>query len=165
MFRTSSRLILVSLTLLASFALIGCKQEQQTTAQADVPDAMVAPTNEDNDAWKKYLSNVVKSYVPAGQSARLYVTFAAYGQDEEKTERMIDNTSNFVSTGIAKGTYLAFGGNSTLAADVVMSGFADVQEGKLEGVTVLFVGAPEDGERARAAIEPWGATYVFHSTR
>lgn len=152
------------LAILATACLIGCQKEQQA-AQNVVAPSLVAPTNEDNDAWKKYLSDVVKSYVPAGQSARLYVTFASFGQDEERTERMIDNTSNFVATGIAKGTYLAFGGNSSLAADVVMSGFADVQEGKMAGVTVLFVGTPEDGERARAAIEPWGATYVFHSTR
>ena len=163
MSRTLQSLLFV---LLASVGLTACQQGDQAAAPAATETApMVAPANEDNDAWKKYLAEVVKSYVPAGQSARLYVTFAAFGQDEEKTERMIDNTATFVSTGIAKGTFLAFGGNSELAGNVVEAGFADIQEGKLEGVTVLFVGTPEDGERAKAAIEPWGATYVFHSIR
>jgi hypothetical protein len=161
MFRAASAALLAALTALV---LIACQKEAQD-AQTETTVSMTPPGNEDNDAWKSYLSNVVKSYVPAGQSARLYVTFAAFGQDEERTERMIDNTSTFLSTGIAKGTFLAFGGNSSLAADVVMSGFADVQEGKLADVTVLFVGTPEDGERAKEAIEPWGANYVFHSTR
>jgi GTPase len=161
MFRSASTVLLAILT---TFSLIACQKEQQAS-ETETSAVMTAPTNDDNDAWKRYLSDVVKSYVPAGQSARLYVTFAAFGQDEEKTERMIDNTATFVSTGIAKGTFLAFGGNSSLAADVVMSGFANVQEGKLAEVTVLFVGTPEDGERARAAIEPWGANYVFHSIR
>ncbi|MCB1610132.1 MAG: hypothetical protein KDI71_24500 [Xanthomonadales bacterium] len=145
----------------AVFALAGCEEKVEEAAKPE----LVAPADQDNDAWKKYVGEVAKTYVPAGQSARLFVTYAGFGQDEEKTERMVQNTINFLSAGIAKGTFLVFAGDSSLARHVIEEAFAEPEEGKLKEVNILFIGAPEDEAAVRAMIEPWGATVQFHSVK
>jgi len=154
-----SRALLIAAA--AVFSLAACEEKVEEAAAPEI----VVPAGQDNDEWKKYVGAVAKSYVPKGESARLFVTYAGFGQEEEKTERMVQNTINFLSAGIATGTFLVFSGDSALARQVIEESFYEPVEGKLDGVNILFIGSPEDEEAVRGMIEPWGATVLFHSTK
>lgn len=145
----------------AVFSLTACEETPEEAAKPE----LVVPAGQDNAEWKKYVSAVAKSYVPEGESARLFVTYAGFGQDEEKTERMVQNTINFLYAGIAKGTFLVFAGDSPLARQVIEESFYEPQEDKLAEVRVLFIGSPDDEQAVRDMIEPWGANVLFHSTK
>lgn len=158
-----SRFLHVALIAAAAvFALSGCEEKVEEVA-AD--PALTVPTGQNNDEWKAYVIATAKTYIPKDQGGRVFTTFAEFGQEEEKTERMIQNTINFLSAGVAKGTFLAFAGDSALVRRVIEEAFAEPEEGKLVEVTVLFIGNPEDEAAVRAAIEPWGPTVLFHSVQ
>jgi hypothetical protein len=143
-------------------SLSACQQEAPK-----VENAVTKPANPaDTEGWKKYVSAVVKSYVPAGQNARFFVTFAEANQDADKTARLVENTRNFLLRGVAEGTLLPFASpDSKLMADIVEKAFAEPQADKLKGSKVLFIGSPEEQERVKAAVTPWGAEFVFHEAK
>ncbi len=154
--------LLCALLGLSVLSLAACQQEAPKTESL-----IVMPTNPgDTEGWKKYVSAVVKSYVPAGQNARFFVTFAEANQDAEKTARLVENTRNFLLRGVAEGTLLPFASpDSALMADIVEKAFAEPQVDKLKGSKVLFIGKSEDQERVRTAVTAWGAEFVFHEAR
>ena len=51
--------------------------------------------------------------------------------------------------------------SSTKAAELAVTGFAQVQPGTMKGVKLIFIGKPDDGEKVKAAAEPAGVKYVF----
>ncbi|PBJ82619.1 hypothetical protein CMZ84_10745 [Lysobacteraceae bacterium NML93-0399] len=77
-------------------------------------------------------------------------------------ERLLDKAKTDVSRGITRGNLLIFAGlDSTRTANLTVASFADVPEGSMKGVRVLFIGAAADNERVKAAVEPAGVEYVF----
>jgi hypothetical protein len=67
---------------------------------------------------------------------------------------------------VLPGNMLAFGSpDSGRMATLVVEAFTGVSAGSLKDVRVLFVGKAEDSERVKAAVEPSGATFVFHEAK
>ena len=63
---------------------------------------------------------------------------------------------------VLPGNMLAFGSpDSTKMADLIVMAFTDADPNALKGSQVLFIGAPGDSERVKAAVEAAGAKYIF----
>lgn len=76
--------------------------------------------------------------------------------------RLLEKASMDIARGILEGNMLAFASpDSAKMADLVVASFAGVEEGKMEGVRLLFIGDAVDNDRVKAAVEPSGVTYVF----
>ncbi len=155
------RRVLAFATLLCAFTLAACQKEAPPVAVVTVPTSVT-----DTAGWKKYVTEVVKTYIPAGKNARPYVTFAEGNQDADKTARQVENTRNFLTRGVAEGTLLVFAApDSPTMAGIVEQAFAEPQADKLKGSKVLFIGNAAEQERVRAAVTPWGPEFVFHEMK
>lgn len=159
----SRRLLILLLLVCASLAIGAC----QKAADDQVATRLAPPTDiNDTEGWKKYVQDVVKTYIPAGQSARPFVTFVEAAPTEERTNQFITNTRNFLLRGVAEGTLLPFASpDSALMADIVEQAFREPQAGKLKGSKVLFIGTAEYRDRVREAVTAWGADFAFHEAR
>ena len=154
--------------LLAVFALAACnKQEEAKPAAAPVaaPVVLTVPTNDDRDAWKAYLSQVVKANMEGKKYRRPFVYWIP-GDDSEDSKRQyddqLDNVANAVGRGIQSGSMIAFGSsNSAKMADLVVESFKLAQPKSLNGVRVVFIGATADEQRVRDAVAPSEADFVF----
>lgn len=167
---------------LAALAACGKKEEEKpkVVEQAAVP---VPSNNTDNQAWKLYLSSVVKKnmegirnspymyYLPAATGAAAPAEDgmqegAAGSADQDEYDRQLDNVTGVVGRGVLPGNMLAFGSpDSDRMANLVVEAFTGVSQGSLKDVRVLFIGTAADAERVKAAVEPSGATFVFHEAR
>jgi hypothetical protein len=77
-------------------------------------------------------------------------------------ERMLEKARTDVARGIIKGNMLAYASpSSAKMADIVVESFSTVTPDTMQGVRVLFIGAPADDARVRAAVEPAGVDYKF----
>ena len=78
-------------------------------------------------------------------------------------DRMIlGATATLEYRGVVEGNMLAFGSpSSAKMADMIVASFAGVDAGSMKGVKVLFIGAPADNERVKAAVAPAGVDYTF----
>ena len=154
-----SRLMLVA-CLVLPFA--GCKKEE--APQAVAKPAMAAPTNDDANAWRAYLQDVVPRYM-GNTSNPPYVYFLP-GQStpdfDDVYTRLAVKAKEDVGRGIVSGNLLAYGSPaSAKMADMVIAAFKDVPAGSMKGVKVLFIGKAEDNDRVKAAVEPAGVDYTF----
>lgn len=151
-------------------SLAACNKSEAPAQQQTVaaPTALVVPTGNDDQAWKKYLTEVVKRNME-GINARPFVYYlpSAEASDfEDQYERQLENVAGVVGRGVLPGNMLAFGSpESGRLADLVVDAFGDTQAGSLKDVRVLFVGKAEDQERVKAAVEPTGAVPVFHEVK
>lgn len=150
--------------------LAGCnKSEAPGQQQAPAtPEALVVPTSNDDQAWKKYLTEVVKRNME-GINSRPFVYYlpSAEAEDfEDQYGRQLENVAGVIARGVLPGNMLAFGSpESGRLADLVVEAFTDIQAGSLKDVRVLFVGKAEDQVRVKEAIEPSGALPVFHEIK
>ena len=152
----------------ATFALSACDQKDKTAAtQAEqAPQVAPMPTNAtDKTAWKKYLVSVVTANMTGVKTNHPYMYFVPSGdaQDvQDARQSQLDNVSGTVSRGVLPGNMLAFGGpDSKLTGDLVVEAFKSAGEGSFKGVIVLFVGAPADQDRVKAAVAKSGAEFRF----
>ncbi len=157
-----SRRLLASVALCFSLFLLGaCEKE--------VPKApeIVAPTSaSDTAGWKKYLTVLIKTYLPTDKNSRAYTIFAEANQDADKTARQVESTRNFLARGVLEGTLLVLvSPDSALIASVAEQSFAEPQADKLKGSKVLYIGNSAELERIRAAVTPWGPEFVFHELK
>jgi hypothetical protein len=149
----------------ALLALAGCQQEAPTQ-QVAAPTQLSAPTDNNSQAWKLYMSSVAKQNMDGVRSSPfLYALPAEDAPDfEEQYDRQLDNVTGTVARGVLPGNMLAFGSlspDSTRIADLAMEAFAEAQPNSMKDVKVLFIGRPEHADRVREAVEPSGATFVF----
>lgn len=155
--------------------LAGCNQQGKDEAAkpaasetAAPATALVAPPADDERAWKLYLVNVAKSHLDGIRSSpyMYYLPSAAAEDFQEQYERQRDNVAGAVFRGVLPGNMLAFGSpESGRMADLIVDAFEGVSPGSMKDVRVLFIGAPEDLDRVKAAIEPTGANVVFHEVK
>jgi hypothetical protein len=149
----------------ALLALAGCQQDAPTQ-QTAAPTQLSAPTDNNSQAWKLYLSSVAKQNMDGIRSSPFFYTLPPDDAPdfEEQYDRQLDNVTGTVARGVLPGNMLAFGSlsaDSTRVADLAMEAFAEAPANSMRDVKVLFIGRPEHADRVREAVEPSGATFVF----
>ncbi|MBW3551229.1 MAG: hypothetical protein KY442_10580 [Proteobacteria bacterium] len=160
--KTTTRMLLIACLSLPMLA--ACQNGADEGENVEVVQApMAAPTGTDPNQWNAYLTDVVTRNI--GESTSTYV-YTLPPVDSEGFEgaygRQLDKARTDVARGVNAGTLLAFGSSSSQhSADLTVAAFEQATPGTLEGVRVLFIGAPADSERVQAAVEPSGAAYVF----
>jgi hypothetical protein len=164
--KTSVRILLP--LCLALLALVACKKEEEAkpAAPAAAPAVVLtAPTDDDRDAWKAYLSQVVKANMEGRKYRRPFVYWIPGGEGEEAERQyndQLDNVGNAVGRGIQAGSMIAFGSsNSAKMADLVTEAFKLAAPKSLKGVRVVFIGATADEQRVRDVVAPTEADFVF----
>jgi hypothetical protein len=150
----------------AVLALGACDKGKNsaTNEQAAAPVVLQAPTDNSNQAWKQYLTQVVKANLHGVRSSPyLYYLPSAESEDfEAEYERQLDNVVGTVSRGVLPGNMLAFGSPETgRMAELIIEAFAEAPAGAMKDVKVLFIGQPENEEEVRASVEPSGASFIF----
>ncbi len=153
--------------LLSLFLLSGCKKAEEA---APVEAPLVAPTGNDDAAWKEYLGRVVNAN-QAGVTDRIFPyylpndsTVVGEGDQDGRTQydRQLENVTAVVQRTVLPGNMLAFGSpDSTKMADLIVAAFANPDPNALKGSQVLFIGNTADQPRVQAAVEAAGAKFVF----
>ena len=143
--------------------------------EADAPKAvdkapLTAPTNEDSDAWKAYVIDIVgRNMEGVTNQPFLYLLPAESSTDFQGSyDRLLDKAKSDISRGILGGNLLAYSSaslSSAKVADMVVAAFEGLKPDKLKGVKLLFIGKPEDSERVKAAVAASGVNYVFVETK
>ena len=156
----------IGLTLVA---LIACgKKEEAAPAPVAAPAAVTMPADGDNQAWKLYLVNVAKQNMEGiRNSPYMYYLPADSAADfQDQYTRQLDNVTDTVARGVLPGNMLAFGSPaSAKMADLIVEAFKGAAPASMKDVRVLFIGDAADSERAKAAVEPTGATFVFSQAK
>lgn len=155
----------IGLTLVA-LAACGKKDEAAPAAAPAAPAAaaLTVPADGDNQAWKMYLVNVAKKNMEGIRNSpyMYYLPAAAAADFEDQYTRQLDNVSDTVARGVLPGNMLAFGSpESAKMADLIVEAFKSAEAASMKDVRVLFIGDAADSERAKAAVDPSGATFVF----
>ena len=157
----SRRLLALVVVSFLSLFVSACEKEAPKAPE------VIAPTMaSDTAGWKKYLTEIIKTYLPKDKNSRAYTIFADTSQDADKTARQIESTHNFLLRGVAEGTMLVLvSPDSKLIADITEEAFKEPQGDKLKGSKVLYIGSKAELERVRAAVTPWGPEFVFHELK
>jgi hypothetical protein len=150
---------------LAVLSLAACdKGKDAATAPVAAPVVLTAPTDNSNQAWKQYLTQVVKANLHGVRSSPYlyYLPSADSEEFEAEYERQLDNVVGTVGRGVLPGNMLAFGSPETgRMAELIIEAFASAPAGAMKDVKVLFIGKPADEEEVRASVEPSGAAFIF----
>ena len=144
-------------------AFTACKKEEAAPV-AEAQQALVAPAKDDDAGWKKYLQAVaVQNMGNITSSPFLY--YLPPESDPEfaaKYDRQVESATTAIGRGIQPGNMLAFGSsNSAKMADLIETGFKDVQADSMKGVRVVFIGDAADNARVQTIVKPTGADYIF----
>ena len=160
------KLILLAL-MLTTLAACGKKEEAKPAAAA--PVAVTLPTDaSDNQAWKGYIMGVVKQNMGGIRTSpyTYYLPDTTASDFEDQYDRQFDNVVGVVGRGVLPGNMLAFGSPASgRMADLIVDAFTDIPAGSMKDVRVLYIGQAADSDRVKVAIEPSGATYVFHEAK
>ncbi|MGI8561488.1 MAG: hypothetical protein ACR2J7_08680 [Luteimonas sp.] len=157
--RPITRLMLVACLTLPFAA---CQKEEAPAPVVKAP--LTAPTTDDPAQWREYVSDVVTRNMEGIQNQPyVYLLPGESTPDFEGLhERMLEKAQTDVARGIIKGNMLAYASpSSAKMADIVAQSFSTVTPDTMQGVRVLFIGAPADDARVRAAVEPAGVDYKF----
>ena len=163
-----NRILRMSAIALTLVALVACNKKEEAAPVAAAPVVLAAPADGNDMAWKQYLQSVVKQNMEGIRSSPyMYYLPAGSGADfEEQFDRQLDNVGATVARGVLPGNMLAFGSpESTRMADLIVEAFKGAQPASMKDVRVLFIGNAPDAERAKAAVEPTGATFVFYEAK
>lgn len=140
-----------------------CKKEEAPKVEA-VAAPMAAPTTDDVNAWRAYVTDVAKRNMD-GVVNSPYVYFLPSEASEGfggNYERLLEKVEADLGRGIIEGNMLVFASpSSAKIADIATTSFAQVPAGTMKGVKVVFIGKPDDGNRVKASAEPAGVKYVF----
>jgi hypothetical protein len=161
---TTSRLMLIACLALPFVA--ACKKEEAPVAAVQAP--LTAPKGTDDNEWGKYLTDVVKRKVEAegiAVSPYLYYLPAESSPDFQGFyDRQVEKAKLDIARGITEGNLLAYGSPaSAKMADLIVEAFPAPTKDTppMKGVKVLFIGAPADSERVKAAVAPYNVEYSF----
>lgn len=160
----TTKLFALMLAAAAVLPLAACKKEAATTANAEAA-VLSAPADNDNAAWKKYLSGVVGQNLGTSiGNPFVYYLPSSVGNEkfEDDFAGQKDQVEGVVSRGLPGGSLIAFGSpESAKMAEIVVDAFAGTTPGSFRGVRVLFIGQAADSDAVKAAVEPPGAEYLF----
>ena len=158
--KTWTRLLVIAFLALPFTA---CKKEEAPKAEATAAP-LTAPKTDDAAAWRAYVTDVAKRNMD-GITNSPFVYFLP-GEGTEgfggQYERLLEKLEQDLGRGIIEGNMLVFASPAQeKTAEMIEAAFKSVTAGSMKGVKVVYVGTPILGERAKAAIEPSGATYIF----
>lgn len=157
------RLAAIAMTLVAVTA---CNKKEEAAPVAAAPAALTVPADSDNQAWKLYLVEVAKRNMEGIRNSPYMYYLPASEDLEEQYTRQLDNVTDTVARGVLPGNMLAFGSpQSARMADLIVEAFKSAEAGSMKDVRVLFIGDAVDADRAKAAVEPSGATFVFSEAK
>ena len=160
---TTTRLLMIAL--LSMPLLAACQKEEAPAADAAAVAApLTRPATNDDAEWGAYLSDVVTRNM--GDITRNPYLYYLPGSDsagfEGARERLQEEVEVAMQRGIVEGNLVAFGSpESAMMADIIVSAFAKVDPGSMDGVRVLFIGDAADNERVKTAVAPAGVVYQF----
>ena len=154
-----SRLMLIACLVLPFAA---CKKDEGPKETVKAP--MAAPTNDDMNAWRNYLQDIVPRYMGAGANPPYVYLLPGESTPDfnDVYTRLATKAKEDVGRGIVSGNLLAYASPaSAKMADMVVEAFKDVPAGSMKGVKVLFIGKAADNDRVKAAVSPAGVDYTF----
>ena len=158
--KTMIRLLAIACLVLPFAA---CKKEEAPKVEA-VAAPMAAPTNDDVNAWRAYVTDVAKRNMD-GVVNSPYVYFLPSESSEGfggQYERLLEKVEADLGRGIIEGNMLVFASPaSAKIADIAVTSFGQVQAGTMKGVKVLFIGQSADNSRVEPVVAKSGAKYVF----
>ena len=160
--KSMNRLMLLACLVLPFAA---CKKEEEVQVERA---PVAAPTTDDKTEWNAYLQDQVPRHMEGiTTNPFIYRVPAETNPDDpEEFNRLQEKAQQDVARGIVKGNMLAYAGRDPArTADLVVSAFADVPPGSMNGVRVLYIGDAANSERVKAAVEPAGVEYVFVQAR
>ena len=158
---TMFRMLLIACLILPFAA---CKKEEAAAPVEVAAAPLAAPTNDDLPAWRAYVTDVAKRNME-GITNSPFVYFLPSEATEGfggQYERQLEKLESDLSRGIIAGNMLVFASpSSTKMAEMATVAFAQVGQGTMKGVKVLFIGNAADSEKVKAAAEPAGVNYIF----
>ena len=157
--------ILFRATLMAVALLLlsACESDKKETAVVAAPVELKAPTSGIDREWRMYLTEVVKQNMQGIRSSPFmyYLPDESAEDFDEQYERQLENVVGTVQRGVLPGNMLAFGSPSPeRMAEMIAEAFDGAQPGSMKDVRVLFIGAQDDAESIRPAVEATGAGFV-----
>ena len=157
-----TRPMLFVMSALLALSFTACKKEEAPKKAEAAP--LTAPTTTDDAAWQAYLVDVIKRNKPADVSNpyAYYLPVEGSADYQGTYDRQLEKLQVDLSRGVIEGNMLAFGSpTSAKMADMIVTAFTEMGSGSMKGVKVLFIGAPADNERVKAAVTPAGVDYTF----
>jgi hypothetical protein len=161
---TNTNPVLARLLLAACLALPFTACTKDEAPQAEAKAVVALPTSSEQRDWMPYLNQALTPHMD-GITNSPYAYFLP-AEDSEgfpgKYERQLEKLEGDLSRGIIEGNMLAFASPSSAKnAELIETAFQQVPAGSMKGVKVVFIGAPIDGERVKAAVAPSGVNYIF----
>lgn len=163
-----NRILRIAAIALTLVSLSACNKKEEAAPVVVAPVVLSAPPVGDNNAWKQYLVGAAKQNMEGiRNSPYMYYLPAASAADfNDQYTRQLDNVSDTVARGVLPGNMLAFGSpESAKMADLIVEAFKGTEPASMKDVRVLFIGQAADSDRAKAAVEPSGASYVFFEAK
>jgi hypothetical protein len=165
------RAVVLAAVALLMLSACGQSDEEKAKAAAEAAAAEAAkpvplPTDPTNkSAWQQYLVKIVMRNMQGVKTNHPFMYYVPGGDGADQVSSrgdQLDNVTTTVLRGVLPGNMMAFGGpDSKLTADLIVGAFKDAGAGTLKGVVVLFIGAPADSDRVKAAIANSGAEFRF----
>lgn len=158
---------MMRVALIASMAVAftACSKKEEGKPQVDdAATALVAPAKDDDAGWKKYLSDMAVQNMGKTTNAPFLYYLPPESDPEfaDKYQRQVDAAKTAIARGVQPGNMIAFGSSaSAKMAEMIEAAFKDVAPNSMKGVRIVFIGQQADSDRAKAAVEPTGADYVF----
>jgi hypothetical protein len=166
-----NRFALLAASAALALVLTACQSEvnegEEEAKPEAAPVALVAPTTQDDEAWKAYLGPMIVNNSD-GITERTFPYYLPAGTDPAEVDgpysRMMMDVRTVLQRGVLPGNMLAFASpNSTMMADLIVEAFEDesIQDTALKGSRVLFIGETKDESRVRQSALSAGADFRF----
>lgn len=163
----SRSLIAISLFAL-TLGLVACNKHADAPKAA--PVVLSAPADNNDDAWKAYLGQVVSKNM-SGVTDRVYPYYLPANSGvptpgdldkHSQYDRQLENVSGVIARTVLPGNMLVFGSpDSARMGDLIIAAMTGAKADALKGSQVLFIGKPADNDRVKAAVEAAGGKYIF----
>ena len=160
--------------LLLTLGLSACQSsDEDEDSDGKKPKEMavlVAPANDDDNAWKSYLGEAAGQHSEGVTDRTIGYFLPARSsepspQDQDgKTQydRQLENVQSAIERSVTPGNMLAFGSpDSAKMADLMVAAFTGAKPDAVKGSIVLFIGKPADSARVQPLVEAAGGKYIF----
>lgn len=158
--KTLTHLLMIALLALPFTA---CKKEEAPKAEK-VGAPLSAPKTEDAAAWRTYVTDVAKRNMDGITNSPFVYFLPAESTEgfDGQYQRQLEKLQGDLGRGIIEGNMLVFASPAfTKEAEMIETAFKSIPAGSMDGVKIVYIGTPIDGERVKAAVSPAGVNYIF----